>query len=95
MLVALVVFLVGVLLVLPFVISQVTTAIEAAPGVFEMVREVILARFPDIMAEDSALRTSLSAAQGRLQELGLGLTKTLLSSSLAIIDIAGCQVDAK
>ena len=87
MLVALVVFLIGVLLVLPFVVAQVAAAVQAAPGLFETVRDLIVARFPDIMSEDSALRQSLSAAQGRLQEWALGLTKALVSSSLAIIDI--------
>ena len=87
MVVALVVFLIGVLLVLPFVLEQVQRLIEAAPVWFAALQAFVNERFPTLMSEGSALRQGLANAQGRLQEWGLSITQAVLNSSLAIIDV--------
>jgi len=87
MFVAFLVFLFAVLLAIPFVAEQVSLLIAAAPGIFDGVREFVNTRFPGLMAEGSALREGLASAQGKLQEWGLALTKSVLSGSLALLDI--------
>lgn len=87
MFVALLAFLVAVLLVLPIVVEQAQRLAIAAPDLPDTLRQIVEKYFPALMTEDSVLRKALANMQGSFQEAGLKVANTLLSGSLAIIDV--------
>ncbi|MBC6436772.1 MAG: AI-2E family transporter [Rhodobacteraceae bacterium] len=86
--VALMVFVMAVLIILPFLIGQLTGLIAAAPDIFERLRDALTGRFPQLMDETSPLRSSLASIGQTLQARGGELLNGVLSSAMSALNIA-------
>lgn len=84
--VALLTFIVVVLLLIPFLVSQAQNLVSAAPGMVASLRDYLAEHFPDLLREDGAMRNSLTIVQQRVQESGPALINGVLASSLAVFD---------
>ncbi len=85
-LLALLIFLLSVIVAVPFLFEQGTALFDSVPTMIEAFREYLNTRFPQMLDENSAVRSGLQSAQEYISETGLGLLNTVLSSSLAVLD---------
>lgn len=78
-------FLLALLLVLPMLIGQVIALVQAAPELYETVRDVLVERFPTLIQEDSAARQTIAdvLASARSQ-IGTVVSSVLSSAGAAI-----------
>jgi len=86
-LIAVLVFVIMILLVVPTLINQAVSLFEIAPTLFANLQEVLTQRFPDVMDEQSTLRQSLVGIGETIRSKGGELLSTLLSSASSIINI--------
>ena len=84
---AFVAFLIAVLLILPTLVEQAQRLAVAAPDLPATLRALVEKYFPSLMTEGSLLAKALSSMQGNLQQAGLKIANTLLTGSLALIDV--------
>ncbi len=86
----LVVVLAG-LVIIPLLVQQTAGLIEAAPGIFQNLRNFIETQFPGIIEENSQLRETLGTALGNLgdtiQARGAELLQTVLSSAAGVVNV--------
>lgn len=80
------VFLLGVIVVLPVIFDQARALIEAAPGLFERARDVLFERFPSLQEEGSPIRRALANVQERIQDSCLTLANGLVGSLFGVFD---------
>ena len=85
--VAIFVFIVMVLLVVPTLVRQAADLVEIAPQLFSNLRDFLVERFPDLVDSESAIRQSLVSVGERVQEYGGKLLETLLTSAASIINV--------
>ncbi|QDL92214.1 AI-2E family transporter [Paroceanicella profunda] len=77
----------GALLVLiPSVVRQVTALVQTTPEMVRQFQAFLSEHYPQVLTEDSPLRSALSSASDTLQQKGLTMLNSVLSSSLALID---------
>lgn len=81
------IFVVGVLLIVPSLISQAVALFEIAPQLFNDLQEFLTRRFPSLLDQESTIRQSLGRVGEIVQERGGELLQTLLSSAQGIINI--------
>lgn len=83
--IAVLVFLLALLLVLPMLVGQVIALVQAAPELYETLRDVLVDRFPSLIQEDSAARQTIAdvLASARSQ-IGTVATSVLSSAGAAI-----------
>jgi len=84
---ALVLFVVLVLAVIPTLVNQATGLIEAAPQIATNLQTFLTERFPGIMDEGSVLRNSLATLGETIQSRGGQLLNTVLVSVGGIVNI--------
>ncbi|MDO6731506.1 AI-2E family transporter [Marinovum sp. 2_MG-2023] len=84
---ALVLFIVMALLVVPTLVAQAIDLIDIAPTLFSNLRDFLVAQFPDLVDSESTLRQSLIAVGEKIQSYGGKLLETLLTSAASIINI--------
>ena len=74
-----------VVLVLPMLVGQVIALVQAAPDLYESVRDVLVERFPTLIQEDSAARQTIAdvLASARSQ-IGTVVSSVLSSAGAAI-----------
>lgn len=84
--VALIAFFLVILILVPFIVDQAQAFFNAAPGMVEQIRKMLVERFPDAFQEGTALRDALTQAQTKIQESGLTLLNTVLASTLKLVD---------
>ncbi|WP_118135723.1 AI-2E family transporter [Oceanicella sp. SM1341] len=85
-LVALLIAAGALLILVPSVVRQVQALIETTPEMVRQLQTFLSEHYPDLLTEDSPLRTTLSSASDTLQQKGIAMLNSLLSSSLALID---------
>ncbi|NIZ10251.1 AI-2E family transporter [Pseudooceanicola sp. HF7] len=86
-LVALLVFVVLMLLVLPTLINQTMQLFNTAPELLDKLQAFITQHFPELTREDSVLRTTLGSIGDTLQSKGGALLDTAMNSVGSLINI--------
>jgi predicted PurR-regulated permease PerM len=85
--VALLVFVILALLVIPIMIEQAVSLFNTAPKLFSDLQDALTLRFPTLMDADSTLRSSLVAVGETVKERGGELLQSLLSSAMSILNL--------
>ena len=86
-LVAIVIFVVMTLLVLPTLVQQLAQLFDTAPRLFGDLRDFLLNRFPDLLDESSTLYQSLQTVGDTIQSKGPELVNTVLSSAAGLLNV--------
>ncbi|WP_172329667.1 AI-2E family transporter [Mangrovicoccus sp. HB161399] len=86
-LVAVLVFAICLLLIIPSLVSQSVSFVEALPGYLQAFRDFLAARFPDQLQEGSALQQGLSTVIETLKSRGGELLNTALSSAMSFVNV--------
>ncbi|AKO95528.1 MULTISPECIES: AI-2E family transporter [Marinovum] len=84
---ALVVFVLLSLLVVPTLVRQAADLVNIAPQLFTNLKDFLVSRFPDLVDSESAVRQSLVSIGERVQEYGGKFLETVLSSAASIINV--------
>ncbi|KAJ02317.1 AI-2E family transporter [Sulfitobacter mediterraneus] len=85
--VALLIFVVMALLVVPTLVNQTVSLVEIAPQLTRDFTNFLTERFPSLLDQDSTLRSSLNSIGATIQERGGQVLQTALASFASIIDI--------
>lgn len=83
---ALIAFFLVVLILFPFVLNQAQAFAEAAPGIIDSFRLWLVDRFPTALQEGSAFSDAVAQVRTKIQESGLTVLNTILSSTLKLFD---------
>ncbi len=86
-LVALLVFVVMALLVIPTLVHQAVTLFDTAPQFFNRFQQGLTERFPSLVDADSTLRQSLTAVGETIRDRGGQLLESVLSSAASLINV--------
>lgn len=86
--VALLVFILMAVLIIPMIVGQAVDLFAATPALFEQLREFLSARFPELGDANSTLRQSLASIGSTIQERGGALVQSVFSSALGVINAA-------
>lgn len=86
-LVAILIFAVVALAVIPTLVQQSIALANAAPGIASQVQELLTTRFPSVMQEGSILQQSLQSLGETIQSKGGTLIQGLLSSVLGVVNV--------
>ncbi len=86
-LIALMIFVVMALLVIPTLVEQTANLINIAPQLFHDLQSFLTDRFPQLVDETSTLRQSLISVGETIQERGGQLIETVLSSVSSLINV--------
>ncbi|WP_375255367.1 AI-2E family transporter [Yoonia sp.] len=86
-LVAVLIFVLLILLVIPTLVQQSAALINTAPELFDRLRNGLLTRFPQLMDDQSAVYQQLIAIGETIQSKGGELLNGILSSALGLINI--------
>lgn len=84
--IALLVFVILALLVVPMLARQLVQLVNAAPDIFARLQGFLTERFPHAMDENSVVRESLAALGQTIQARGGALASGLLSSAISVIN---------
>jgi len=85
--VAILIFVVMALLVVPTLVGQAVNLVEIAPKLFNDFTAFLTKRFPSLLDEQSTLRTSLTSLGTTIQERGGQVLETALASFASIINL--------
>lgn len=85
-LVALFVFVLMAVLIIPMVVGQAAGLFESAPALFERMRDFLSEQFPSLGDETSTLRQSLASIGATIQERGAEFAQSVFSSALGVIN---------
>ncbi|WP_289041871.1 AI-2E family transporter [uncultured Aliiroseovarius sp.] len=83
----LLIFTIGVLLVVPTLVSQAADLADAVPGLLRRLQGFLTERFPALIDQDSTLRQSLESIGKTIQERGGELVGTVLSSAMGVFNV--------
>lgn len=86
-LVAIMVFILLALLVVPTLVQQTASLIESVPQMVRNIQRFLTERFPSIVDEGSILRQSLQQLGETLQSRGGELLNSLLTSAMSVINL--------
>ncbi len=86
--VALMIFVIMALLVLPTLVNQAIALFESAPTYAQNLREFLTERFPQLVDSESTLHKSLLSLGDTVKERGGELLNSVLNSAASIINIA-------
>ncbi|MCM2563826.1 AI-2E family transporter [Lutimaribacter sp. EGI FJ00015] len=86
-LVAVIVFIVLALLVIPSLVNQTINLFETAPQLFRDLLEFLNTRFPGIMDEGSVLRESLASLGETIRDRGGQLLESVVNSAASVINV--------
>ncbi len=84
--VALVIFILLALLIVPMLVRQLGELVNAAPAIFGKLQGFLTTNFPSIMDQESVLRETLASIGKTIQAKGGDLATGLLSSALSVIN---------
>lgn len=84
--IAMLVFVVAALLIIPTLIQQGVALVDSMPRIFNQLQAFLTERFPDLVNADSPIRQTLATLGTKIQERGGELIQTLLSSALGVIN---------
>ena len=85
---AVVLFVLAVLLVVPTLARQTTALIEIAPQLFQRLQAFLTERFPDLMDQNSALRSSLASIGQTIQQRGAELVTGIVTTFSSVLNVA-------
>lgn len=85
--VAVLVFILMILSIIPTLVSQLTALINAAPDIFNRLHEFFLTRFPDLGDSTSTIRQTLDSIGQMIKAKGGELANGLVSSALGIVSM--------
>lgn len=85
--VAVLLFILSALLVLPALINQLVSLVNALPDYVQFFRDFLTEKFPGQMKEGSTLQTSLAAVAETLRSKGGTLLNTALSSAMSFVNV--------
>ncbi len=86
-LVAVLIFVVMALLVVPTLVNQTANLIDIAPQLFNDLQNFLTTTFPEIVNQDSTLRKSLVSVGSTIQERGGQVIESVLSSVGSLINV--------
>ncbi|UYV39537.1 AI-2E family transporter [Rhodobacteraceae bacterium D3-12] len=86
-LVAILLFVIMALLVIPTLVGQAIALFDTAPQLAKDLQTFLTDRFPSLMDADSTLRNSLTTVGEKVQERGGELLNAVLSSAYSIINV--------
>ncbi|MEL6170872.1 MAG: AI-2E family transporter, partial [Pseudomonadota bacterium] len=89
---ALLIFVILVLLVIPTLVQQAANLINVAPTLFADLQVFLTDRFPQIVDENSTIRSSLTALGETIQNRGGQLIETVLSSAASLVNVVVLMV---
>ncbi len=84
---ALLIFVIAFLLVVPTLINQALALVNMAPTLFSQLQTFIEGHFPSLLDESGTVRQSLDALGRTIQARGGELVGTLVSSAMSVINI--------
>lgn len=84
---AVLIFVIMALLVVPTLINQTVSLFETAPQLTRDFIAVLTERFPSLLDEDSTLRTSLTSVAATIQERGGQLLETVFASFASLLNV--------
>jgi len=85
--VALLVFVIAALLIVPTLVSQTTSLINIAPQLFQDLQGFLTKRFPSLVESDSTLHQSLVSLGETIREQGGKVLNSVVSSAASVINI--------
>lgn len=85
--VALLVFVIAALLIVPTLVSQTTSLINIAPQLFQDLQGFLTKRFPSLVDTDSTLHQSLVSLGETIREQGGKVLNSVVSSAASVINI--------
>jgi len=86
-LVALLIFTLTILLVVPTLIQQASALVRSAPEIFHNLQSFLADRFPSIMVEDSIIRQQLLKIGQVIESRGGELLNTVVTSAAGLVNI--------
>ena len=86
-LVAILVFILLALLVIPTLVNQTVNLFDTAPQLFRDLLEFINTRFPGMLDDGSVLRQSLASLGETIRDRGGQLLESLLNSAASVINV--------
>lgn len=86
-LLAVVLFILLALLVIPTLIAQTLNLVQVAPQIIETVQGWLTERFPELLDAESTLRKSLQDIAATIQSRGVQVVETLLSSAMSLVNV--------
>ena len=86
-LVALMIFAIMALLVIPTLVQQAVNLFNVAPQVFKNLQSFLTDRFPEIVDNESVLRQSLQSVGETIQSKGGQLLESVLTSAASVINV--------
>ena len=86
-LVALMIFVLAALLIIPSLVEQSIALFKAAPQIFANLRDFLNDRFPDLMEAESTISRSLAGLGETIQSRGGELASSLASSVTGIVNV--------
>jgi predicted PurR-regulated permease PerM len=87
-LVAVLVFVLAVLLIIPTLVRQATSLVEIAPTLFQNLQGFLAERFPELTDETSTIRQSLVELGDTIRERGGQLLNSVVSTAFSLINVA-------
>ncbi|WP_347310354.1 AI-2E family transporter [Defluviimonas sp. SAOS-178_SWC] len=84
--IALFIFILLALLIVPMLVRQLIQLVNAAPTIFGELQSFLTAKFPSIMDQQSVVRETLASIGKTIQSRGGELASGLLSSALSVIN---------
>lgn len=84
---ALIIFVLMALLILPTLVNQTISLIESIPEIFNKLKDVLTNRVPALMDADSTLRQTLDSIGASLQSKGGEFVNTIVSSAMSLLNI--------
>ncbi|MCB1404963.1 MAG: AI-2E family transporter [Rhodobacteraceae bacterium] len=81
-------FVIGVLLIVPLLIEQTRSLAGIAPQLFEQLTTLLTERFPSLMDADSTVRQSLRSLGEAIQSRGGEVVNAVLGSAASVLNIA-------
>jgi len=85
--VAILIFTLAALLVIPTLVNQSVALVNTAPSVAGNLQDFLTERFPSLMDQDSILRQSLATLGAKVQERGGELINAVLSSAMGVVNV--------
>ena len=85
--IALLIFVLMFMLVIPTLVRQTEDLIQTAPQLFESLRDFLERRFPDLLEEESTLRQSMSGVIETLRAKGGEVLNQVFTSAMSLLNV--------
>lgn len=86
-LVAVLVFVVAALVIIPTMVEQAVNLFKTAPQIFQRLQDILTERFPELVNEGSPVRKTLASVGATIQEKGGTLLESALTSAASLVGI--------